>query len=56
MPKFKINFTVTETHEQAHTINAETEEAAMQQAISMFNVENKDLQENCTVDVTCNGE
>ncbi len=56
MPKFKINFTVVETHEQAHTVNAETEEAAMQQALFMFNTENKDLHENCKVEMTCDGE
>lgn len=55
MPKFNINFKVTEVHEQAHTVTAETEEMAISQALSMFNRENKDLHEECTVEVTCNG-
>lgn len=54
MPKFNIKFTVTETHEQNHTVNAETEELATHQAITMFNRENKDLHEQCVVEVTVN--
>lgn len=56
MPKFKINFKVTEVHEQQHTVNANSEHEAIHQAVQMFKTENKDLKENCEVEVTCDGE
>jgi len=56
MPKFEIKFRVTEVHEQSHTVSADSEHEAVHRAVSMFNQENKDLKDNCEVEVICNGE
>jgi len=43
MPLFKFRFDVTQKTEQFHEFTADTEEVAIQQALSMFNRENKTL-------------
>lgn len=56
MPKFRFTFNVTERSEQAHTVEAPDETTAAVRAINMFNKENKDLKDNCEVEMIQDGE
>jgi len=51
MPKFKLRFDVVERHSQMHVLTADTEEVAIQQALSMFNRENKYLRGDVDVEL-----